>query len=514
MQISKEKLNKLFLWTIKDLENKSSEAYFGKDKTPLGICFQEMVQEFRDFYDDYVALSITDSKDQKIVNSKISLLKKIGEKYEEKLKQIINAEVVSIGFNYYGNASCLPLYVDKNLIREKVDQKKKYEFDRDFEAKIEDIVETKNGFKFRYPKDIKLLIIFGFGLFKKGLNNDEIVGLLFHEYGHALQQIVVSASLNLYSEIKANLFIEHLPDNDRLLQFFNLIRAKLFNPKRMAEKDSVSKRVAESQMDYDRDALIAEQKTVSDHNMRILFKHKKTYLSEKNSSIIGNISNFFKNLFKVCYHLVRAPIFLTVVGSQTNWGYNLNKDFLEKNIVFEQFADYMATQYGYGPDLANALAKLAVKDNDREFAHNFGAFNFIYFVPLINLMMAYYGYHDIKQKYYLYGYPTNNERYEGIYKALQFELNNNKNLSAADKAAIQEDMEKVKTIHSCTIQKKGMHYFFYKLFCKITRKSIDDKKSGANIEKNVLEVFNQAEIEYLKETKTAKVEEAEEIDLN
>lgn len=495
--ISQKKLDQLFKWTIEGIEKNSTEAYFDKNKAPLSLCFLEMVKEIRIFYDDYLSLT-EDVKNQKtILSKKIDVLKTTISKYEKRLAKIINAEVVVIGFEYAANAHCLTLWADKNMIQTKKNQygKNEKQWNRDFEVRLEDVVETSNGFRFRKPKDIKIAITLGFGLFSRGLTDDEIVAFLLHEFGHTLQQLLVSASLNIYCEVKANILKSLLYSLD-VFPFgyiFKAIFAKFNNPEKKAKKDKVDKNIANLLTDWKRDDLVKDEKKSSDHLLNQMKEESKDYQDyyEELKKDKKNPLTICIDLFKLCYHIIRLPFFLTIVGSKQNITYNINRKFIEKQIRFEQFADYMAAQYGYGADLARGLNKLS---QDNRITHDFGYLNFVYYIPLINLIFSYYGYMDLKQQVYLYGYPVTNERISGIFQSLQYELNNNKDLSNEDKENIKADMEDLRKTYSEHIGKTGIRSLAYRIFCKITRKTIESPNSSGNIEKNVLEVFNSKDL--------------------
>lgn len=499
MRLPKSLEDKIFNYSVSGIEKFSTEAYWQKGKTPLSLALTDYIVELRTFWDGYLAINNpTDIKT--VINKKLDILKTITSKHEKKLAEVMNAESVSIGYQYDANAGCYSLSVDKNIIAQKKEKNKTlYGINTSFEKKIGDIVETNNGFRFRNKKDIKLLFILGFGLFKQGLTNDELVAIMLHEFGHSLQNMLVAGSAEIAIKEKRYLLRS-------LIASFGATFKQIKNVTKW-EEDMASQIELKQYSTYDRDETAKELETATKENIELMIKYKRKYLSK------GEIPFFLKVIcsillqwMQLAAHLIYLPFWWMI--DKAKYAFGLNKRFLSQNIRFEQFADYTATQFGYGPELATGLNKShyyeqknavsAVFIND-DISIDYGFWNLIYFVPIVNVLLAYQGYQMIKHKCYLAGYPTPPERFAGVYKALEYELNNNKKLTAEDKEAIKKDMEETKSAWEMSIDRKSPKFFVFNIFCKLTHRTIDSKAASANIEENVLKAFNEAEREYIRD---------------
>lgn len=499
MRLPKNLEDKIFRYSVSGIEKFSTEAYWQKGKTPLSLVLTEYISELRTFWDGYLAIT-NPTNIKAVVNKKLDILKTLSNKYEKKLAEVMNAESVTIGYKYDANAGCYSLSIDKNIVAQKKEKGKTlYGINSSFEKKISDIVETNNGYRFRNKKDIKLLFILGFGLFKQGLTDDEMVAIMLHEFGHSLQNMLVAASTEI--AIKEKRWI--------LRSLVSSLGATFKKIKTVSQWDDqwASQQELKAYSTYDRDQTAKELDTATKENVELMIKYKRKYLAK------GEVPFFLRVICSITLqwmqlvaNLIYLPFWWMI--DKAKYAFGLNKKFLSQNIRFEQFADYTATQFGYGPELATGLNKshyyeqknvsYAVFIND-DIATDYGFWNLIYYVPIVNVLLAYQGYQSIKHKCYLNGYPTTPERFAGIYKALEYELNNNKTLTAEDKEAIKKDMEETKEAWEMSIDRKSPKFFVFNIFCKLTHRTIDSKAASANIEENVLKAFNEAEREYIRD---------------
>lgn len=508
MRLPKSLEDKIFYYSISGVEKFSTEAYWQKGKTPLSLALTEYIQELRTFWDGYLAIT-NPTNIKTVVSKKLEILKALTNKHEKKLAEVMNAESVSIGYDYDANAGCYGLAIDKNLIAQKKEKNRTlYGIDISFEKKIGDIVETNNGYRFRNKKDIKLLFIFGFGFFKQGLTDDEMVAVMLHEFGHALQNMLVAASTEI--AVKEKRWVLR-----SLISSFGATFRKIKNVSSWDETWA-SQQELKAYSEYDRDETAKELEAATKENIELMIKYKRKFLYK------GEIPFFLKVIcsitlqwIQVVAQLVYLPIWWLL--DKAKYAFGLNKRFLSQNIRFEQFADYTAAQFGYGPEFTSGLNKSHYYEQkykqeacftNNDVAIDFGFWNLIYYVPIVNVLLAYQGYQMIKQRCYLAGYPTTPERFAGIYKALEYELNNNKKLTAEDKEAIKRDMEETKKAWEMSIDRKSPKFFVFNVFCKLTHRTIDSKAASANIEENVLKAFNEAEREYIRDN-NLKIDEGD-----
>ena len=122
---------------------------------------------------------------------------------------------------------------------------------------------------------------------------------------------------------------------------------------------------------------------------------------------------------------------------------------------------------------------------------NLYLFNFLHYVPIVNLLIAYGNHVDEKCSNLLAGYPPTIQRIEGIYKALDYEIQTNKSLSPTTIERIKEEMEDLKKQHEMYKKKKGARYFISRIFYKITRRSIETYKDKSSMYENVLSKMDE-----------------------
>lgn len=500
MRLPRELEEKLFNYSISGVEKFSAEAYWQKGKTPLAMVLTEYFGELRSFYNAYLAMDLTSGSMKNLIKKKLDLLKSISTKYENKLADVMNAESVSLAYEYNSNAGCYSLAIDKNMINvEKDGKKERYSINKNFSKKISDIVETNNGYRFRNKKDIKLLFVFGFGFFQEGLTDDELVAIMLHEFGHSLQQMLVDAGLEIAIKEKRHVLRSLVSSIVAGFRYLPIMSG-------WDEREGATENELKEYTAYDRDDMAKELQEATKENITLMIKYRRKFLESGKPFpfVVKSIVSIMFGWVGVASHLIHLPFWFLI--DKARWAFGFNKKFLSQNIRFEQFADYTAAQFGYGAELANALnkshqfnQKADTVFSNHDVAIDFGAWNFIYFVPIVNVLLAYKGYRLIKNRAYLAGYPTTPERFAGVYKALEYELNNNKKITAEDKLAIQKDMEATKLAWEMSVDRKSPKFFIWNLYCKLTNRTIDSKAASANIEENVLIAFNEAERDYCRE---------------
>ena len=502
---SEEDIRELFVYSVYDFDKQyfSTEAYFRKGVSLLAEKLEDFIADLRKIYNDSIINSKNKDVTKKIISSKANEINAIVEKHEKILEKVMNCEKVNIGLSYVENAYCIPLFFDENLVKENpnsIANKKtkknndKYIVDIDFKNKLSDIAETSNGFRFKNSKNIKLIFVFGFGLFEK-LSNSECVAILLHEFGHSLQQMLVSASMNFYTDVKM-LAIENLYSGLLNIGEYSFSNKDLSESKKK-EKTKTDDELAQPYLgklvkNGDRNEVIDDINRESDEILKILIAKGDEIFAEKNP--IGEfIKKSFIGFFEIIYKILTSPVSF-LAGIFKRHVIRTHKDFLIKNLRYEQFADYMAVQNGYGSYLTEALSKISIEEG-----RDYGLANLVYLVPLLNVAITYFDYQDLKHELLIHGYSTTLERYEAIYRSLKYELNNNKNLTKEDIKAIKSELEAVERVYRAEINKKGLRYFLIKFYYKITRRTIDRQNGGANIENNVLIPLNETIDEYCKE---------------
>lgn len=519
-------LNIIFSRSVKNII-KSNEAYFSKT-TSLEFALSDLVTDLRIIFNNCFNV------DSKIIvqNKKnyASIIEKQISRHQNVIARAINAERVVIGIRKGANAAALPLIWDNKLIDSRVKQIKstKYKFNEKFAETLEDIMETSDGYKFKNPNGKILVIVIGIDIFSANITDQEMIAVLLHEIGHGLQQMLVNVNTEIYAETKRTImndmfqFLE-IVDSSLLyggsLRVFKLIwsiirsfaglkryldrKPTLRKVEKLAGKNEelageiLTSIVINNDESNNRNSIADEYASQRNYNIKQAIKDKKGKFNI--FSLIGTAFNKFlkllTNFSSIFYHLLYPFVNLT-----SKYVF-FNKKFLTRELRYEQFADYIATSYGYGAELSSALVKIKnIKKDDKydERGLDLGLFNFLHFVPMVNLVLAYTNYIDSKSRDMIAGYPTTTERLEGMYKVLDYELKHN-TLSPTVKDKIEKEMAGIKEQYEIYKNKKGVKNLVMRIFYKITRKTIEKSSNKSSMIDNVLEPLAELDKEITKE---------------
>lgn len=491
----------------------SEEVYFGKT-TSLEIALENFISETRLIYDEYLSdkyslVTKSAKKHEKIIQNML-------EKYEKEIAKAVNVEKCTLGLRYGSNSSCIPMIWDDRLIDENSDKSYSVNTLNDkFAISLEDIMETSDGFKFRDAKGKHIIIVFGIGHFREGLSNKDCIGILLHEWGHCIQQLLVSINSQLYCRYKKDLIEETVKAFDfinfenivlnPILVLTNLILAlpnlidtkikfsKLNKMNQTKTEEEIGEIIAAKIVDSsNREAMRDEVQLITKYTIKQILKPRSFKFKDLFIWVGQVLLYFIRSISSLGYVLSRPfHIFLNAQFLVSG----PHKKFLERELRYEQFADYIASAYGYSQGIMKT-AVYSAKDSD-ETGKKMGFFDLLHFVPMINILIAYSNYQDMKTSMLLAGYPTTLERLEGIYASLDYELKTNKNLSNSDKEKIKIDMEELKGMHYDLMNQNTARNFVLRLYYKITKRSIENGSGKESMTKNVIEPLT----EILKEMK-------------
>lgn len=520
-------LSKIFIQSVKNY--RSNEAYFS-NTTSLEIALSDLIAELRDIYNNCFNVN-----SKVIMNNKkaySSMIEKKILRHQTNIAKAINAEKVIIGIKKGLNAAALPLIWDNKLIEGKVKELKsyRYKYNDKFAQTIEDVMETSDGFKFKDSTGKILIVIIGIDMFSAELTDEEMIAVVLHELGHGLQQMLVNVNVEIYAETKRTIMTDmfqflELVDNSLLyggsLRVFKLLWSiirSFASFKRYTERKKILKKaekfgkndeeitgeilasvVMSNDDSNDRNKIAEEYSSQRRHNIKKALSNEKGGFNIFSliSIAFSKFLNFLTNFSSIFYHLLYPFVNLT-----SKYVF-FNKKFLTRELRYEQFADYVATSYGYGAKLSSALVKLRnIKSFTKydERGLDLGLFNFVHIVPGINLIIAYSNYIDTKSRDMIAGYPTTSERLEGMYKVLDYELKNT-SLSKTAHEKIQKEMDEIKEQYEIYKNKKDFKNLVMRIFYKLTRKSIEKSSKKSSMIENVIEPLSELDKEIVKENK-------------
>lgn len=503
---------------------KSNEVYFGRN-APLSIILLSYAKEVKQL--------LGDPKQKYNFKNKsfVDKIKNTNEKYGAQIATEINAEkcVLNIVLDDDFNASSLllitcfdnrPLDKDGNPIDGKIDLDKYVD--------IENIIQTKNGYKFKDSKNKLLSININIGTIWFG-NEEEIAAIICHELGHCFQQGIFGSIKNysdlLYKQEIANLnkrFDYFIKSNDTLFwkivkllfplpgffKLFSYIVSFLFQPnilnfnifnkmnlfihktllnrvvdeKRFMTKDIIDKinnddksankmmRIASSNLVYDD---IDREQEIEDESNDIYESYQEIDLSKKNET-----SKFTQ--FKIDVWKFFIALALDIDNKQSNFFEFVSLSrFAKKNYTkeifyrkYEYFADIFASAYGFGPSMYKNISR--EETNNNKFIDGLYSRG-IYKIPFVKAMAIYSQYKRDRDLAMIDDHGEAYERASAMYTNLLNEIKTNSDLTPAQKKAIEIDLKIYKKIDEEYYEQNKKDGCLYKAYNKMLAKKITTK---------------------------------------
>ena len=518
------------------MQNKSQEAYFGKELGSLGTIVEKHVSNIREIYEKIDANDYrTVEKNAKMYKTELSNEMK---SFEDELGKAVNIERCYIGLIWETNAFAFPCCWDKKLTSGFDIKTNKVYWDSKYEVSLYDVVETKNGYKFKNPKDKVFIIAIGLGLYREGLSDGEITAIILHEIGHSFQHILIQIGTNVTYHFRKHLLqsldfcIKPLSatlnkitgNNERIVASLGIsLLLSIFSAKDISELDKARKKYGddevgkyllakyvgtdEGKQSVDRDLIggyIRDSVKGQVGNIAVSKRYDANIIN-KILGVVFVIGKQIFNLVNLILTFAHTPLANLMTGA---FIVGRNKEFLNKNKRAEEFADTFASYYGYGPELSRGLSKIS----DRNGNIDFGLFNMVYLIPGLNMWITWMAQLEARNNTLLNGYPMTRDRIAGSYKVLQFELENNKELSASQKASIQKEMEEIAKTYDKYVTKGGLMHIVYKFYSHICRNTI--KNSKTTVEENVLIPLQQMKKESSLKLKPDEKKFVDEITMN
>lgn len=479
------------------------EAYFG-DNNPVKLGMIAHMKTIRETYEKITDTSLTATERKR--NSKE--MENVCKMVSVDIAKWFNVEKCYLGIFNGLNAFTYPLMYDRNLVQKEGKRKKVNE---NFRKSLEDIVETKDGFKFKDPKQKIFVIGLGCGFFEEGYTDGEVASIILHEVGHCFQQMLVGLNANIaQDQIHQHLQMIHaiLDPFATILSFgINWLVAALEgvtnDSLRNADEDVIAEEII-LQMDskeVERDRLGENIEKTTKQEMKDASKQKK------GNKILGAIGYIIfgtlVGIIKMSVYII-APIWQFV--NPLSWPQRFlelgNLKLLREAKKFEQFADMFATNYGMGKELASGLSKVGKEYHKI----NLYTLNWLNYVPVLNVAINLGHYSTAGISGLLDEHPETKDRIVAIYKTCQFEIKNNPDLTPKQKAELQAHIDEVHKVYDDYVLSLDSRNFVYGLWKRITKAALEKEKS--TVEENVLLVLKEHnEAEKLKAAKNPKQKE-------
>lgn len=393
------------------------------------------------------------------------------------IKEEFNIEGCTLGFTNVVNASCYSHIANSDIYGNTQESK-------DIRFKLNDILDTSNGFKYKNKKGIYYVVVIGYPLiaYDSICTPEEAAAVMTHEFGHAMQHIVNSLNITMCNIIYEKLYKTLLynpklygsssEEKRNIKQMFKRLRTALKNndteqmdiiANEYLNTSVLSDGVSFSNMTNDQIQGIVNASDKNDWELdRAKYLEKiKEQREQKNKSFGTKLKNFFKGLGGVISSIFIIPTILNM--NKRNKNKELN-DFK----IFEETADNFCQIYGLGLAQSSFLKKLAVLQSDMTNK------SFMSKVPLFDL---FWSLDNISDDYSstLSGYPTEKNRMLNLYKSAMFELQNNKDLSSEAKAEIKKQIEKYKDFYNEFVAIDSKKGWFYRLIAGLNHTSIEQE---------------------------------------
>lgn len=521
-----------------DFLARSNEVYFGRT-APLSMILFNYSNKFKDLLGNpNIKYNF---KDKNLINE----IKTICNDFGNDIANEINVEkcTVVVELDKEVNAYCIPLItcfdnrpVDKNgnPINGKVDLDKYID--------LENIVQTKAGYKFKRKENKIMFISITIGLLWKS-TPAEISGIICHEIGHCFQQGIFGTYKNysdlLYQNEIKNLgkrFDAGFVDSGILMRIFWTILAWpasfiykiicwliafIFKPSflniniftkfnlmldkklrnRVDDKRFMLKEKADSKNISDRNKICA-QSYVNDTDRESTFKEKEDniYKSYKKNTLYKEekktaASGFWKMMNTIAFDINNHEenfLQLVTLSRYTQNSY-AKQVFYQK---YEYFADIFASAYGFGPGLYKTIINSETDFNKR--LDNIFSSG-IYKIPFVKAIALYSAYQHMRDIESLDEHSEGYQRASAMYTNLINEIKNNPDLTKAQKEAIKADCDMYKKLDDQFYKDNAKNGVLYKLYNKMLSKKVTQKSE--KVEELVLEPI----LEVAKETSNVKI---------
>lgn len=458
----------------------SEEAYFGKDNdfvTDLIAAIDDLRMGYEKAYDS--------KRHGDKINSMLPLVKRI----EQIIASNINVDRVSINLMPKEvNAYCLPMCWDSSLMT-----------GRRKAVELEDIVETKKGYRFKSSEGKTMIFGLGLGLFDKNFPSDEIAAILLHEVGHGMQHMLHGVNNNLqYHSVKvlgaliSNL-ISTLNVHVDPSFFYNILDRFIVDEDKKVDKTRFLEKIMLFLGTYGN-----SRTNMADSQDA---EREKTIKRIKEDNIF---MKFFKLFFKSIGWIISAVISIMVypfmvvistIGSIIVVNHGITEfdsdgsGFLIRNKKWEQFADHFAAVYGLGPQLANGLKGLDNAFYRKDVKSGAKILETLLLAtPFTRLGYAAADYQRNTSGALRVGYDNTKGRITNTYKTLKYELENNKDLTAKEKNDITKQLNEIQSSFEELFSDKNEkpHYAILKDYINT---NIDTIETG--VENNVLKVLTR-----------------------
>lgn len=450
----------------KSMNQKTQEYYFGQDnpfKLGLISCFTKMREIDAD----------AKNNGSTTPRNIIPLLEGCVEDLRQLAINTFNIEGISIGWVNDINAAMYVSVANSDLYGKDQDS-------LDRRVRLDDIVTTNNGFRYKNSKGIFYCLLIGYPIFadsKSIFTVEEAAAIACHEFGHAMQHVIdginSSVAMGVYHSTWNLLKSDKmgLPGSTNLTKEDKMYLKEILMRFRDAAIRNDTKEIENIGKEFldtsdKKTGISFSSQTDNDITQRAVKEFGDDYDTDVNEKM-NNLSQkkgigFFKGLGKFFKGIFTwgktARTYKSIVRNDEVSGFRR----------YEEIADNFCSIYGLGIEMASVNNKFSrLKTVTR------GGHSIIERIPILDLI---YSIDQLKSDYYaaMEGYPTNKQRMINSYKACIFELKNNKDLPQKHREELEKQIEEYKKFYEEFVEDDSKKGIFYKLVAKIKRLTLED----------------------------------------
>jgi hypothetical protein len=450
--------------------SKSEEVYFGVDN-PLRVglihhltIIKELITKTRESNPSINALGLID-----VCQNEFNKLAKV-------IEDSFNIEKCVFGFQNAINACCFPQIFNKEIagINESA---------HNMRIKLDDIIETKNGFRYKNGKGIYYAICLGLQFFYTDeFTIPEIAATIVHELGHAMQHIIYDINaeyaIAYWTYTMRSFEMGNIYDiNPRTKRMLTMIKnsaiSKNYDKLSKLGEEILNETPENEMIDFNKltshelTAICNDDVPIDSSDLRTIPKKRNIFLR----TIIG-IIKIPLSIFFAIFLIPLIILYKSRLSSKTS-------GIMKKG---EMTADAFEVFYGFGSESGEGMRKF------NKYRNNINDQGLINYVPLLNLWKVR---GDLRQEYIamIFGYPSEKQRIVNAYVNCEFEFNNNKDLSETSKKELREQMNSLKNTYNDFVTKQDTKGgFIYRIASIIGANTIERaSKKDSSLRETILE---------------------------
>jgi len=462
---------------------KSQEAYFGINN-PLVSRLESNISLMRS-----KIFSIVEDKPLIKYSDIVKLIESETKELSQIIEEEMNIEKCTIGYTSKNTFYNIGAIFNKNIYKNESEYKK-------LKNSFDEIIESKNGYRFKNKNGVYVNLVFSLNVLKNDIFSDkEIVAIILHELGHATVQIVHGLDIYILKHymlkiLDGSVKIKIEPgENEKEIKQEILDELSNVIDKNNDETYETARSLLKNTNVDDKlsKSIIIDFKNLDTKSVsKYVEVNKGSHLDSPSYVIYKKKDSIFDKIFKSIGGFFFTFFIPFLIPSILKYNKKIKETNENANMISteESIADNFAFAYGLGPELQSAQKKLQKRIT-------YDSSGNITKIPMLDTLSSY---SELVEDFAdaAAGYPSDPKRVANNYIACKYELDNNKELSASQKAEILKQMDELKAIYDEYVYASGKKGLLYKLFQKTCKKSIEEAAANdADFKRNVLDPLKE-----------------------